>query len=287
MMEMNAAARPIAYRPAAEGRPFECVALSDLRRRMGDTVLMQLEQLRFDMVVAPNEGSGTHEVDFETAVVGPDRWLHIRSGQVHRWILDGFEADLILLEPRSVSPAWRPGPFTIEVTDDQRHDLQPLLELLRHRRRADPDRATLLAIRDLVVRWLSLDAAGDSTGIDPLYSSFRAMLDREVLKTRSVAQYAKQLSCSTRTLARACARAGAPSPKRLIDEAVLLEAQRLLALPDATVTGTSVALEFDEVTNFTKFFKRVGGQAPTEWQALHAVGPNRADRSGGALARSE
>lgn len=261
-------ARPVDYAPASPDAPFECFTFAELRSRVGAAEIGDLQLLHFDMLIACRSGEGRHEVDFETTRIDRHRWLHIRAGQVHRWISADDDADLVLLAPRSTSPHWRSGPRIIELDDDELDDLDPLLELLRFRRRSDVGMATLLAMRDLVVRWLALDRPDDLPD-EPLYGEFRRLLDRDVHRWRNVEEYAARLGCSSRTLARCCERAGSATPKQLIDGAVVLEAQRLLALPGATVAMASVALGFDEPTNFTKFFKRVGGTTPTAWQVEH------------------
>lgn len=259
-------ARPIDFTPASPDLPFECFTLGELRERVGRAELEELQQLRFDLVIAPTAGRGVHEVDFVRTSVGPNEWLHIRPGQVHRSIEGAYRADLILFAELTRTPHWQSGPRIIALDDDQLHDIRPLLDLARHRRRTDVGTATLQTLRDLLVRWLGLDRP-DASDRDPLYASFRRLLDKDVIHSRNVEEYAARLGCSARTLARACERAGAYAPKKLIDEAVVLEAQRLLALPGATVTDTARTLGFDEVTNFTKFFKRVAGGTPSRWQS--------------------
>ncbi len=263
-------AKNVDYQPARPGAPFEAFSLASLRRRVPRINLAQLERLRFELVIAGSSGSGCHEVDFERVEIDRHHWIHIRPGQVHRWIDPDYDATLLVLAPRARSPHWRPGPRVIGRTDEQLHDAEPLLRLLRHERRADPGGATLQLLRDLAVRWLELDLPDDGDG-DPLYVEFRRLLGREAVRVRSVDHYARRLNCSTRTLARACERSGAPAPKRLIDEAVLLEAKRLLALPDASITATATTLGFTEPTNFTKFFKRLDGTAPSDWLIARAA----------------
>jgi len=266
-------ARRVDYTPATPDVPFECFTLGELRGRVGGAELGGLQQLHFDMIIACSKGRAAHEVDFETATIDRHRWLHIRPGQVHRWIDSGYDADLVLLARSVRSPHWSPGPRIIELDNDQLHDIGPLLDLARHQRRTDVGASALHALRDLLVRWLAFDRPEHSES-DPLYADFRRLLDNRILHARNVEHCATHVNCSARTLARSCRRVGAPSPKTLIDEAALLEAQRLLALPSATVTATSATLGFDEVTNFTnftKFFKRVGGETPSAWQAAHQI----------------
>ena len=259
-------ARVLDWQPADGPVPFEVRTLRNLRAHISEEFLTQLELAQFEFVIACTEGSGEHEVDFERAPLDPGHWVHIRPGQVHRWLLGDFEATLLLFAPRERSPHWRPGPRVLTMSEDARHDIAPLVDLLAHERRSDFGPSTLLLIRDLAVRWLELDLPDANEG-DPIYTAFRRMLSREVIEERNVAYYARALNCSPRTLTRACERAGAASPKHLIDQSVLLEAKRLLALPNASITQTSDQLGFTEPTNFTKFFKRVGGISPSDWQA--------------------
>ncbi len=258
--------RRIDYRPAVEGQPFECFRLGDLRHRVGDAELRQLEQLHFDLVIGCISGRGIHEVDFARTEINPNRWLHIRPGQVHRWVPGHYDATLFVLEPRPNSPHWRSGPRIIELSDDDLLDIEPLVALAGHERRTDVGTDALRTLRDLIVRWLSLDQPDpDGAGSD-LYCEFRALLDKDVIDQRAVSYYAAQIGCSPRTLSRACQRDAGRSPKQLIDEAVVLAAQRLLGLPDTTIAQTAEALGFLEPTNFTKFFKRVSGSSPSEWK---------------------
>lgn len=258
-------ARPVAFTPPARRSSFECLTRAQLQRRMGRAMPTDLEQIQFDLVIAPHAGPAMHEVDFEPVELDRQRWLHIRPGQVHRWSSDYFDADLFLLPPRPTSPHWQPGPRILPMTDDALHDVTPLIQLIQHERRAPVDDNTLALLRDLIVTWLDLDNA--ESGHEPLYAEFRRQVDADVHRSRSVTHYAQALNCSTRTLARACQRAGAPGPKTVIDETAVRSAQRMLGLPGSTVTATAFALGFDEVTNFTKFFTRVAGKSPSAWQA--------------------
>lgn len=259
--------RLLGYQPAAAAEAFECISLAELHDRVPMERRRAHEQLDFDLVIACTDGTGSHEVDFQPVQLDPRRWIHIRPGQIHRWLPGTFEATLILFAPRPRSPHWRAGARTIELTDETAHDLKVLLDLLSHSPRSALSPAVLLAMRDLAVEWLGLDMPDINPDADPLYTAFRQLLAQDARWARNVEHYASSLASSPRTLARACKRAGSAAPKRLIDEAVLFEAQRLLALPHATVTGTAAALHFDEVTNFTKFFRRMSGESPTSWMA--------------------
>ncbi len=256
--------REVAYRADDGVRPLDVFRLSSLRDRMAWDGPPSYERTDFDLLILPIEGVGTHEVDFETVTIDPMRWLHVRPGQVHRWHPDDYDATLVLLAPRPGAGGGPPGPHLLDVADLS--GAEPLRRLLEDDRRADLDRTAARALAMLVVGWLDLDRLAERD-VEPLHAGFRRLLDDdEVPHPRRVVDLARRLHCSPRTLARACERAGAPTPKRMIDEHTVLEAQRRLALPGSTVSATAAALGFDELTNFTKFFRRLTGTTPTAWQ---------------------
>ncbi|MEM9203820.1 MAG: helix-turn-helix domain-containing protein, partial [Actinomycetota bacterium] len=55
--------------------------------------------------------------------------------------------------------------------------------------------------------------------------------------------------------------------KELVDQRVALEARRRLTDDGVTAAAVAHELGFSEATNFVKFFRRLVGLSPTEWQA--------------------
>ncbi len=251
---------------------MECFLLSSLVDRVGPDELAGLTQPDFEMVLAP-QGPAHHEVDFVVAELGPRCWLHVRPGQVQRWILEPRYEAVVFLCPRLRARAdWSPGPSIIELSEGRSRDLEPLLRVGLAERRSQPLSAEALdALLRLLVAELELDRPADPK-LDPMYLEFRRAIDRDQHAIRSVDHYASALGCSSRTLARACHAAIGVSPKRILDDETALAAQRLLRLPGATVTAVAAELGFAETTNFTKFFKRTTGETPSAWVA-------RADRA--------
>jgi AraC-like DNA-binding protein len=263
--------KEVSYRPAIGDRPYEILSLSSLITRVGPAEFLGYQQLHFDLVIVCTEGTAQHEVDFEVVDLDDRHLLHLRPGQVHRWMVaEPYEATLILLRPLVARSHWASGPRIIALSDDQAHDLAAILTIAKHRPRSELFSPTVgEAIRQLVVAGLGLTneggdrAAGDP---DPLVTGLRRALSNDQYRNRSVSYYANELGCSTKTLTRSCMRATEMGPKQLIDTEVTMAAQRLLCLPGATVSSVAHRLAFDEITNFTKFFKRMTGTPPSTWQ---------------------
>lgn len=268
MVDANLSGQQLAtfvrYQPTAGDPPFECSTIRRFRALAGPTRLQNYERVRFDVVIAPTQGRGTHDVDFETFHLDRHHWLYIRAGQAHRWGRPLYEADLILLQPAARTLQWQPEPGPITFTDAALADVEPLLTFAKVAR-ANPDPVVMDQTRQLLFHWLRL---GRSIPGDPLVVAFLDLLDVRAVDVRDVAAYAALIGCPMRELVRACRAAGTDHPQKLIDSAVVLEAKRLLAQPNGSVPVVASFLGFDE-SQFRKFFKRTAGQKVDKWTDQH------------------
>ncbi|MFZ5669544.1 MAG: AraC family transcriptional regulator [Pseudomonadota bacterium] len=96
---------------------------------------------------------------------------------------------------------------------------------------------------------------------------------------RGEAGVAADMGLSRRTLQRRLAREGAPF-RRLVEEARLEIAQRMLTQTAAPLVEISAALGYAEPAIFTRFFRRRAGATPTAWRRRATVVPD-----GGGLRR--
>jgi AraC-like DNA-binding protein len=99
-----------------------------------------------------------------------------------------------------------------------------------------------------------------------VFALFRREVERRFAVTRRVEDYERAIGYSARTLTRASKAASGWSAKKYIDRHVLLESRRLLAYTDMTVGEIAQRVGFSELTNFIKFFRREGGESPSEFR---------------------
>ncbi|OKI04542.1 transcriptional regulator [Streptomyces sp. CB02923] len=95
---------------------------------------------------------------------------------------------------------------------------------------------------------------------------FRDAVERGFTRSRRVADYARTLGYSPRTLSRASAAATGVGAKEFIDRRVVLEAKRLLAHGDQTAARIAVRLGFADAANFAKFFQHRTGSTPISFR---------------------
>jgi len=95
--------------------------------------------------------------------------------------------------------------------------------------------------------------------------AFRDDLEADLNVAVTMGERAERLGYSARTISRACLEVSGNTAKQVVDQRVILEAQRLLSQPEASVSQVGYALGFSEQTNFAKYFRRHVSMSPSAW----------------------
>ena len=99
-----------------------------------------------------------------------------------------------------------------------------------------------------------------------LIDQFRRLIDQEFLTHRNVQAYADRLGLTAGYLTKIAKEVTGLSASVLIRDRLILEAKRLLAHTDSTVSQISYELQFDDPSYFGRFFKRETGQSPLSFR---------------------
>ena len=254
--------------------PVEALDYATLVERMGPAYFERAQRPSFDLMIVIRSGSGSHTVDFQTVALHPGRVLFVRAGQVQQWhIQNDLSASVVVASPAaSQAAAWLPGdPTHADLGENSlvtALDLVAAIEREQQRFTADEHSVTLLTalFAALVALYQRASSEPGRGALPHAYLAFRAALERDLTLSRNFRDYVTGLGYSERTVSRACQTVTGLTAKALLDERLMLEAQRLLAHTDGTVASISTALGFSEPTNFTKFFERVIGTSPAEFR---------------------
>ncbi len=278
------------YRPVVPYQlDLEIYAASEMRRRGTREKVRTAHRYDFHMLVCVTQGACTQWVDFEPTPCEVGSLLALRPGQVHNLgpdeVWDGW---IVLFRPEFLLPASSPA-----------HDLKLAVDLDRlpaHLRlQGDDLRSVVAAIAQMQEDTL-IDAPtedlhallryqlhallsrcnlihGRQEAHDMLnsralqrFKRFRQAVEQRFATWHQVADYANHLGCTEKSLTRAAMEAAGVSAKVFIVLRINLEAKRLLVHTDLPVALVAERLGFDEVTNFSKFFKRETGCTPAEFR---------------------
>lgn len=100
----------------------------------------------------------------------------------------------------------------------------------------------------------------------PLFLEFKNLVEVKYTATRNVKDYANMLSVSTKHLNRIVKEFTLNTAKHFIDDFVILETKRAIASTNNSLKEIGYTVGFDEVTNFTKFFKKHTGTTPKQFK---------------------
>ncbi len=86
--------------------------------------------------------------------------------------------------------------------------------------------------------------------------TFKELLENNFIQHKNVSFYCKQMHITAKKLNSATAKILDTSPKSIIINRILLEAKRLLVCTQKSTKDIAYSLDFEEATNFIKFFKK-------------------------------
>lgn len=95
---------------------------------------------------------------------------------------------------------------------------------------------------------------------------FVNLVDENYNKGLSVSEYAQKMHISSRTLSDLISMNLNKTPSQLIQERIILEAQRLLLHSELNVSQIGYRLGFDDPSYFVKYFKKHAGTSPSEFR---------------------
>lgn len=230
-------------------------------------------------------GGGMHEIDFKKYAIERGQVYVMGPGQVHSWMFEGdmrgyiinFDIDYfksLLIQPDYVESlaifsSLNEGVFHMD--EMQLRDIMGLMsqlvDLNDRTANTDLNRALLLYIL------LKLDQAYAPNfpvkTIDyhlVLIKNFIALLDEHYKQLHLPKEFAELLFVTPNHLNSVCKEYMGLQAGEVIRNRIILEAKRLLILPDWTISQVAYELNFNDNSYFTKFFKKLEGITPEEFR---------------------
>ena len=98
------------------------------------------------------------------------------------------------------------------------------------------------------------------------FVQFKNLVEENYTRTRNVIDYADMLICSSKHLNQVVKTHTLDTAKTFIDHYVILEIKRTIMTTENSFKEIAYTTGFNEVTNFTKFFKKHTGLTPKEFR---------------------
>lgn len=232
-------------------------------------------------------GEGSHELDFKPYEIQPGQIYFMGPGQVHSWkfrspmrgYIVNFDIDYfksLLIQPDYIDhltlySSLNEAVFVLD--ENQLQMIIPLLdqlvELTDGGMATDVKRSLLLHI--LLRMEACYTPKFPLKSVDyhlVLIKNFIALVDMHYRKLHLPKEYGELLFVTPNHLNAVCKQYLGQQAGEVIRSRIMLEAKRLLILPDWTISQVAYELDFNDNSYFTKFFKKIEGVTPEEFRKL-------------------
>lgn len=105
-----------------------------------------------------------------------------------------------------------------------------------------------------------------STDSADIIREYHFLVEKHFKIKHKVADYAELLAKSPKTLSNAFKKLGSKPPQQFIIDRKMLEARRLLAYSNLTISEVGNELGFSDIQSFSRFFKREEGVSPNSYK---------------------
>lgn len=234
-------------------------------------------RMNFSMLLFIEQGNGTHFVDFGGYEFESGSFIFVNKNQVHAFDFSNNPiGKAILFTDEFIKKIQSSMKIPIFYSNNFKKNYSPIIqckgelhlsckniiieienELTKHA----PDSMVIMLLFSSL--YLKIDKQRHSIECTNLQSldysrmnQFLILLEDNFTKTRNASDYAQKLSISYKSLNNLCKKASGQTAKQIIDAYTILEAKRRLLLADRQIKELAFELGFDEVTNFTKYFKK-------------------------------
>lgn len=235
------------------------------------------------------DGGGKHIIDYESYDIQTPAFYFLSKGQIHFWDLNKPLKGKVLLFPREffIPPTGKSfnheddmvifnslsnAPFVC-IDDTNSIKINELLNNINdeYLRKSDCSLSILRAyVHILLVSLLRIYAKNQPNNIldttNTMVRKFRQLVSENYLSIRSVQEYADLIGISATHLRDTVKDISGYSPGQLIRQEIIFEAKRRLANTELTTAEIGYALNFDDNSYFSKFFKREVGKSPKSYR---------------------
>jgi len=248
-----------------------------------DSIKEKPHQLYFDLIWVSTKGKGTHFVDFEPYAFEEYSIFVIKNRQYHAWEVNrdrrGF---LIFLSPEFYIKLGSGMSYTL--FDDSSIPLMPPTFSLRSNKDIDAvsrllalvsteyfkemaDNKVLKAYVNALLSKLEYEYSEQHPLIrkrsrESLFHKFQTLLNNHIANSRNGLYYCHLLNTSYNSLNRQCKLHTGFTLKSYLDIEVIIRAKRRLLDPNLSISDVAYSLGFDEVGNFSKYFRKKTGKTP-------------------------
>ncbi len=244
----------------------------------------------FYILLYITQGSGTHTIDFREYEVTPDSVFMMLPGQVHSWDLADDTDGFVVFFTSAFYQHTFPDRKLYDIPFFNALLQKPLLSVPAEENARLLQTFQTLAEEYMAMRFKRHEIIGCYLGVlliqlERIYTSqeqrkavpsgelsllqrLEQLIELHFREHPPVTFYAESLHITAKHLKETCKRSLGKTTTQLIQERIVLEAQRLLVHSDLTSSQIAVTLGYVDTSYFFRFFKKHVGSTPEQFRDM-------------------
>lgn len=240
------------------------------------------------VLVLFTNGSGTHDIDFDTFGIQSGSMFFLQPGQIHNWDLsediDGFvvfytqEMYNLYFRQKTIDvyPFYHSLGNSPEMVLDAAETKN--IELYFHNMLAEYQGNKMMKqdkiinlldnIHIEIARKYNENNVLEAHSYNVKIRDFNTLLENHFLTEKTPSFYAFKLNITLKHLNRICNEILKKTTTQVITERIILETKRMLMDKKRTVSEIASALGFDDYSYFVRLFKKNAGMTPTAFRSI-------------------
>ncbi len=264
---------------------FDLLKLEELLHRDVQHDITQPHRIEFFHVMIITQGQGCHTIDFTDYKYQRGTLLTIRKDRIHNFCRSTTARGYLLLFTESflasqygkvevlrafqlfneliISPV-------VNLSSKEFEEIIQLVKYIETEYDSYEDDFSLSIIRStlhlLVIKLFRIKSKHSTKLSGPKYYEeflqLQRLIEENCFKTRKALDYAKMMTCTTKTLNNICKATLHKSAKTVIDDIAITQIKRLLINTKLSVSEVACTAGFTEPTNMYRYFKKYTGVSP-------------------------
>ncbi len=230
------------------------------------------------------KSSGWHEIDFQRHDVQAQQMFVMKPGQVHSWKMSS-QSEGIIIEFSSESLIAEAGKASLEGLLQQLPDIlnvkdphatvinEQALAMLKEfdGRKISYERILQSYLNILILSLVRLTKIKKPSVVEPevIVPQFQKLVEANFRQHHGLEFYADVLKISPRALTMRTSRHLKKAGRQIIFDRLLLEAKRLLAYSEESVSVIGYSLGFEDANHFSRFFKTQSQETALKFRERH------------------
>lgn len=227
----------------------------------------------FWQIILITDGSGIHQIDFESYKVKPRQVFIIKPGQVHRWNMNSNIKGIIVEFGRTSQLLNSPDEAILPQKDFSTLVMLTTIMMSESASKgADADISLRALLTSFLIQLERHTPQLDKNKSTTILESFRSLVEKNFRKEHRVEFYSDKLGITSKALTMQVSRALGKSPRAIIQERFMMEARRYLAFSSMSISEVGFELGFEDANYFTRFFKSHEKLTPAAFRKKHISG---------------